>query len=107
MSTLRIVPETLNEYKHAGNIAKVHISQRGLLINDAAVFRLAIKKGHRFELELEDGKLFYKDSINEGFEITNFIKSGASVPVPGLLFLLQQKGVVDRDAKKAVFELGG
>jgi hypothetical protein len=88
MKELLITPELCSEIEQRNKPALLIISKMNVTFNVSAVMRLALKEKIKFQLLLKDGKLFYKEDPNHGFEIKKISHKGANFINKGLHILL-------------------
>jgi hypothetical protein len=88
MKELIITPQLAQEVELRNKPAFVSISKMNIALNGPATKLLALKSGVQFQLVLKNGKLYYKDSPDNGFTITGVKMKGASLVNRGLHIIL-------------------
>lgn len=106
MSTITLTPKEVEPFYLLGKKATVTISKSMISFSASTAHRLALKKGSKFTLEIENGKLFYKDSADENsFAVKNETRQGGlNAYAKGILPAIAKYLNLNSDTQK--FELG-
>ena len=113
MKELIITPQLANEAALKGKPAILSISKMNMAFNQAANARLALREGVFFQLQIRDGKLFYKEVFpknhdeskpeNQGFQIKKVGEKFTSVISPGTYVICQEN--IKKTGKTMRFEI--
>ena len=106
MSKIIITPDVVSDYISLKEKPVVTFHQTGIVFNKSAKVGLALKKDGAFNLQLEDGKLFYSDATS-GFKLN---ESGRGKVVAsqckGILNFFIEKLSLKNNPKQLRFEIG-
>ena len=97
MTKIVLTKENVEKFALLGQKPTVTVSRRLISFNLAAAKKLALHKGDFFQLEIDEGKLYYKTCVDKtGFQVNNVTKYGSlNAGGKGVLGSLYHNRVVD------------
>ncbi len=105
MEKIKLTPENITVQAKERNFPRIRIDKVGIYFNKKAVQLLAIQNSSKFSLEIENGKLYYKEEVTSGFEIKQFPNHSWGVSSMGFMKAMIKYGIL-KESKTIFFEIG-
>lgn len=97
MSKIVITPELVKESISLRLVPTVSFMHRKISFNAGAVRMLGLKNGSCFLLEIEDDKLYYRDTAQPGFKINSMVQATSALTSNNaVLSFLKQQGMAEK-----------